>query len=121
MLRIYAKKGLLKDVKEGKHRVHHMVLRNPRFAKIRIGDRVRLRFSAQLTCDVYVSAVRHHASLETLLSMEQWKQLTPEMDTKDRSHRLLRRQLAQYKHHAFMVLEYELLPAPSPSPPTATT
>jgi ASC-1-like (ASCH) protein len=120
MLRIQAKRGLLKDITEGKHRIHHMVVRNAKFASIRIGDRVRLYFNAQLTCDVYVKAVRRHASLETLLNMEQWKQLTPEMDTKGRSHRLLRRQLAEYKHHAFMVLEYELLPAPSPSPPHAT-
>jgi ASC-1-like (ASCH) protein len=117
MLKIQAKKGLLNDVKEGKYRVHHMVQRNAALARVRVGDRVQLFSSPQRTCDVYVSAVRRHYSLNALLGMEQWKQLTPEIDTQARSHRLLRRQLARYADHTFLVLEYEL----AAIPPQTTT
>lgn len=116
MLRISSKKGLFNDVKKGEYRIHLRIL-NKALAKVRVGDRVQLYFNRHHACDVYVSAIRRYNSLSSLLNMEQWKQLTPEMRTEQQSHRTLRRQYGKVST-GFIVLEYQLVAAP---PQTATT
>lgn len=105
MRRIFSGKSLVRDVIAGNPRVH-LLVRDEALGNITVGERVHLYYNHQIYVAAYVTAIRSYTALTSLLNMEQWKHLTPQMRNQRQSHRALHRQFGKDQEAGYVVLEY---------------